>query len=345
VSKLFNVALVSYGLSGRVFHAPFLELHPQLNLAVILERSKNESKSRYPHARIVRHYEEILSAPDIDLVIINTPNPLHYPMAKAALEAGKHVVVEKPFTVTVDEGRALIALAKECGLMLSVYHNRRLQSGIQTAQKLFAEQQLGELKTYEVTIDRYRPALGPKKWKEESNPGAGLLYDLGSHLLDESLVLFGWPHAVTADLRVERANGQVCDYFHIRLDYPGHKVILKASMLAREPAPAYVIHGDKGSYIKTVQDVQEGRLAEGLIPDRPGWSDEQPEDWGLLHNDSGRTPYPTVPGCYERYYENIHEHLTQQVPLLVTPEEALRAIELIDIVQQSAAEKRTLRLS
>lgn len=343
MDKIIKVALASYGLSGRIFHAPFLQAHPNFDLKLILERTKNESAERYPHAQIVRSYDEILQNPDIDLVVVNTPNPLHYSMAKGALTAGKYVVVEKPFTTTVDEGRELIALAREKGLMLSVYHNRRLQSGIKTAKRLLAEQQLGELKTYQMTVDRYRPQLGPKKWKEEPNPGAGLLYDLGSHMLDESLVLFGWPEAVCADLRAERSAGTVCDYYHVRLDYPGHKVIAQASMLAREPAPAYVIHGDQGSYVKHVQDIQEHLLGEGADPSVPGWSDEPEASWGLLHNDQGRRTYPTVPGSYQDYYDNIYRHLAAGEPLLVEPEQALRVIELVDVVQRSASEQRTLR--
>lgn len=338
-----SVALASYGMSGRIFHAPFLQAHPNFQLKLILERSKNDSAARYPDAQIVRSYEQILDDPGVDLIVVNTPNPLHYPMAKAALEAGKHVVVEKPFTTTVEEGRALIALAQQRGLMLSVYHNRRLQSGIKTARRLLEEQQLGALKSYEMSVERFRPQLGPKKWKEEPNPGAGLLYDLGSHMLDEALVLFGWPQAVCADLRAERSGGAVCDYYHVRLDYPSHKVIARASMLAREPAPAYVLHGDGGSYVKYAQDIQEQLLAEGANPAQPGWSEEPESHWGILHNETGRRAYRTEPGSYQGYYGNIFAHLNSGEPLLVEPEQALRVIELIGIVQRSADEQRTVK--
>ncbi len=352
MSQTIKVALSSYGMSGRIFHAPFIEAHPHLELTRILERNKQDSQQRYPNARIVREYTALIEDPDIDLVVVNTPNPLHYSMTKAALLAGKHVVVEKPFTATVDEGRELIALAQERQLMLSVYHNRRLQSGFRTVRKLLGEGLIGALNTCEISIDRYRPEPGPKKWKEEHNPGAGLLYDLGSHLLDEALILFGLPQAVYADTRIERANGKVCDYFYIRLDYSsvepgfptGHKVILKASMLAREPGPAYTLHGNKGSYIKRNQDVQEARLAEGIQPVSPHWAQEDESLWGLLHTDAGRQAYATTSGAYEDFYNNIYRHLTVQEPLLVTADQALVVIAMIDLVQRSASEQARIEL-
>lgn len=340
----YNVALAAYGMSGRIFHAPFLAAHPHLKLAAILERSKQEAAERYPEVAIVRRYEQLLEDPGIDLVVVNTPNTLHYDMARAALEAGKHVVLEKPFTNTVAEGQELIALAKSRGLMLSVYHNRRLQSGFKTARQLLQKQTLGDLASYRISVDRYRPEPGPKKWKEQSNPGAGLLYDIGSHLLDEALCLFGRPHSLFADLQVARRSGEVCDQFEIRLYYPQHRALLSATLLAREPGPAYVIHGSKGSYVKQEQDLQEARLADGADPTLPRWAEEPPESWGLLHNEQGRTPYPTLAGSYEDYYENIYRHLSQGQPLLVAPEQALEVIELIELAQRSQREGRTITL-
>ena len=344
MTRTLNVALTSYGMSGRIFHAPFIEAHPHLQLALILERSKSESALTYPSAKIVRTYEEILEDARIDLVVVNTPNALHHSMARAALMANKHVVIEKPFTTTLDEGRELIALAQEKDLMLSVYHNRRLQSGQRTTQKLLAERQLGDLKSYEMTIDRFRPRPGPKKWKEEANPGAGLLFDLGSHLIDEALTLFGLPQSLCADLRIERPGGQVCDYFDIRLDYETCKVKLKASMLAREPAPAYVLHGTDGSYVKYDQDVQEMRLAEGVLPITAHWAEEDQDSWGILHNHRGRQKYPTVSGSYQDFYNNIYRHLTEDEPLLVTADQALVVVGMIAVAERSAREQCTIIL-
>lgn len=337
-----KVALAAYGMSGRIFHAPFLATNPHFELALILERSKTESRALYPSARIVRYFEAITSDSSIDLVVVNTPNTLHYSMAKAALLAGKHVVVEKPFTNTVEEGRELVELARDRGLMLSVYHNRRLQAGFKTARRILTEGRLGKLVSYQINVDRYRPQPGPKKWKEEQNPGAGLLYDLGPHLIDEALCLFGEPQALYADLRVARPSGQVCDDFYLRLDYPEHKAILSASLLAREPAPAYVIHGEQGSYIKQGQDVQEQRLVSGVQPTEPDWAKETEADWGLLHDDLGRSLYCGEPGSYQDYYHNIAEHLLEGEPLLVLPKHALKVIELIEVAERSAREGRRI---
>ncbi|MDO3380651.1 Gfo/Idh/MocA family oxidoreductase [Gilvimarinus algae] len=344
MSTRFNLALASYGMSGRIFHAPFIEQHPGLVLHSILERSQSLARERYPNAKIVRDFAALLEDPAIDVVVVNTPNTLHYPMARAALEAGKHVIVEKPFTVSVDEGKALIELAEQRQLMLSVYHNRRLQSGHLTVRQLLERGELGQLNTFATHIDRYRPEPGPKKWKEDPNPGAGLLYDLGSHLLDEAAMLFGLPLAVTADLRCEREHGQVCDYFQLRLDYPRHKCLLSASMLAREPGPAYLLHGDKASYLKAEGDIQESLLAAGAIPDTDHWCREQPHQWGLLHSEQGRSAYPTVDGRYQDFYDNIYRHLSAGQPLKVLADQALVTIGLIEIAEHSAREKRTIVL-
>jgi predicted dehydrogenase len=345
MSHPLKVALASYGMSGQVFHAPLVNACPHLTLATVVQRRSHSAQEHYPSVAVVPDLQQVLDDPDIDIVVVNTPNALHYPMARAALLAGKHVVLEKPFTCNLDEGRALIALAEQQQLMLTVFHNRRLQSGLQTMQKLLAEQTLGKLNTYALTIDRYRPAPGPKKWKEEPGPGAGLLHDLGSHLIDECLTLFGLPESVYADLRTERSGAQACDYFNVRLDYPTHKCLLKASMLAREPAPAYVLHGDAGSYIKHSPDVQEARLAAGHTPDTPDWADEPADQWGYTHTDQGRDNYPTVAGRYQDFYLNIYQHLTQGEPLLVLAEQALVVVGLLEVLERSAREAGTIVLA
>uniref|UniRef100_UPI0030F4990E Gfo/Idh/MocA family oxidoreductase n=1 Tax=Paraglaciecola sp. TaxID=1920173 RepID=UPI0030F4990E len=252
--------------------------------------------------------------------------------------------VEKPFTTNITDGRDLIELAKHQSLMLTVFHNRRLQSGFKTAKKILHDKSIGELNTFAVTIDRFRPKPGPKKWKEDPGPGAGLLYDLGSHLVDECLTLFGLPNAVYADLRMERKGARSCDYFDVRFDYPSHKCLLKASMLAREPAPAYLIHGDKGSYIKYLADVQESRLASGSIPLKLDWADEEPHQWGFIHTDKGRETYPTVSGNYQYFYDNIFRHLTLGDNLLVKPEQALETVGLLDVIERSSRDRGCIAL-
>lgn len=342
MNKKLRVALAAYGMSGRLFHAPFLQANPNFELVTILERSREDSRVHVPEARIVRRYEEILTDDSIDLVVVNTPNAFHYSMSKAALLAGKHVVVEKPLTPTVAEGEELARLAERQGLMLSVYHNRRFASGYCTAKQLLEQGCLGELKNFTINLDRYRPEPGPKKWKEEENPAAGLLYDIGIHLLDEALLLFGLPESLTAELRTQRKLSKVNDYFRLRLDYAGFQVMLNASLLAREPAPAYIIHGEKGSYIKQQQDVQEARLLAGVAPTLQGWAEEDESQWGILHNDDGRKKYPTVTADYQDFYRNIYAHLCVNEILQTAPSQALLALKMIDLAHQSSQQQCTL---
>lgn len=342
MSHPLRVALTAFGMSGRLFHAPFIQADPNFELVKILERSRTDSRAQYPEAEIVRGYDEILQDPSIDIIVINTPNALHYSMTEAALLAGKHAIVEKPFTPTVAEGETLIKLAEQQGLMLSVYHNRRFASGYHTARKLLAESAVGELRSFTINHERFRPQPGPKKWKEENHPGAGLFYDIGIHLLDEALLLFGLPCSLNADLRIQRRASRVNDYFDVRLEYTSFHVNLRGSLLAREPAPAYVIHGEQGSYLKQQQDVQESRLLAGVTPTADGWADEDEGDWGILHSDAGRQKYPTQAGDYRDFYRNIYAHLCDKEPLLSSPQQAVMALRLLELALLSSQQQRTL---
>jgi len=339
-----NTAISSFGMSGQVFHAPFLLHNPHFKIKKILERTKNNSAKIVPDAKIVRSYEEILEDTEIDLIVVNTPNFLHYEMCKQALLHGKHVVLEKPFTVTVEEGRDLIELAKKKGLVLSVYHNRRFDSGHKTVKEILDEKLLGNLKIFEAHFDRFRSEIGPKKWKEEENPGAGILYDLGSHLIDEALSLFGMPVSIFADLQIQRENGEVVDYFDIKLSYKSFTVKLVAGMLMKEPGPKYVLHGDKGSYLKYGNDPQEEQLIKGVFPDSSEYGIEDKSNWGILNNENGRKAYPSQIGSYQDFYENIYGAITSGARLFVAPEEALDVIFLIEKAILSSIEKKTVFL-
>ncbi|MEN8119292.1 MAG: Gfo/Idh/MocA family oxidoreductase [Bacteroidota bacterium] len=344
MKKIINTAITSFGMSGQVFHAPFLLTNPHFTITKILERTKNISKEKVPEAKIVRSYKEILDDNEIDLVVVNTPNFLHFKMAKQALLHGKHVVLEKPFTNTVEEGKVLIELAKQKGLLLSVYHNRRFDNGHKTVKQILDRKLLGDLKIFEAHFDRFRPEPGPKKWKEEENPGAGILYDLGSHLIDEALTLFGMPNAIYADLQIQRKNGQVTDYFDIKLNYESLTVKLVAGMLMKEAGPKFVLHGDTGSYIKYGNDPQEKQLMNGVFPDSKKYGIEDESNWGILNNDNGRGAYPTLPGTYQDFYDNIYQTIVNKKELLIEPEEALDVIFLIEKAIQSDKERRTVLL-
>ena len=345
--KIYNVALAAFGMSGRVFHGPFLKVHPGFRVTKVLERTKDNSRELFPEVTIVRRWEEILGDPDIDLVVVNTPDVLHYEMTREALEAGRHVVVEKPFTLHTEEADELIALAKEKDLLLTVYQNRRWDTDFLTLKKVLEEGWLGRVVELSSYFDRYRRYPRPGNWKDEDTSGTGSIYNLGPHLLDQAVVLFGMPEALFADLRVVRENTRVNDYFHIVLYYPGLRVILKHSYLAMRAGPRFMVHGDEGSYVKYGVDPQEERLSAGLLPEDPGLGREEKESWGYLVSD-GELPYDgkyqSVPGSYMAFYDNLYRALNGEEPLAVSPAQARNVIRLIELAIQSSEKKKVVEV-
>ena len=344
-NRVIATALASYGMSGYVFHAPFIHLHPGFRLNSILERTKDASRERYPYARIVRSYEELIADAEIELVVVNTPDHLHYPMALEALTAGKHVLVEKPFTQTVKQGEELIALAKEKGLQLSVYHNRRFDGDSRTVRKILTEGSLGRLVEYEAHYDRFRNFI-PKSWKEDPSSGANILYNLGSHLIDHALYLFGTPVSVWADIRKLRDGAQTDDFFELKLFYPSLMATLKASYLVKEPGPRYILHGTSGSFVKYGNDPQEEALKNGILPGGPDWGKEPEPDWGVLHTEMGgksvRATYQTLPGNYMDFYENLYRALVYGEETAVKAEDGLQVIRIIETAYKSNREGKTV---
>jgi scyllo-inositol 2-dehydrogenase (NADP+) len=350
MNKKVKVGLIGYGMAGQVFHAPVITSIPGLLLTSIREtRPENIqlAQSRYPEAQIVSDSQHLLADAAIDLVVIATPNTSHYTLARQALLAGKHVVVDKPFTITAAEADELIALAAQQDRLLTVHHNRRWDSNARTMRKVVASQLLGRLVELEIHFDRFRNFLRPGAWREENSPGSGILYDLGAHLLDEALCLFGLPGAITADTRIQRSGGQTIDNFTVVLDYDQLKVTLKGGMLVREPGPTYVLHGEQGSFVKYGTDVQEAALKAGLRPnDVPDWGREPEANWGLINTDYqgqhlvGRIE--SEPGDYRGYYANVYQAITGQADLAVTAALARQTIRLIELAMQSSAEKRTI---
>ncbi|PCI34182.1 MAG: oxidoreductase [Flavobacteriaceae bacterium] len=326
-----KVGLVSYGMSGRIFHAPFIEKHPNFELKLILERTKSNSKTAYPNATIVRSFEALIHNKEVSLIVVNGPTYLHFDMAKAALEAGKHVILEKPMTATVNEGTELIALAKKKGVQIAVYHNKRFDGGFKTIQKLLATKQLGQLKECNIAIHRFRPELGPKIWKEDAYPGAGILYDIGSHLIDQILVLFGWPIDIQADLQIQRAHGKVVDYFKITFIYTDFKATIVSDMLTEEPKPTFSLTGTKSRFVKYGNDPQESKLAEQPII-WEGIGEDISANYGTLtHLDTNTTKkITTESGCFDQFYKNVYEVLALDKELIIPPEQALDVIKLIE---------------
>src|SRR5437588_8654919 len=280
---MIEVGLVGFGLAGRAFHAPVIRAVPGLHLAAILQRSGTEATEKYPDVRIVGSLDELLSIPEIRLVVIATPNETHYPFARQCLAAGRDVVVDKPFTTTLDEAVSLVQFAKDANRLLTVYQNRRYDGDFQAARQLAEAGTLGRIVRFETHYDRYRPQLKPGAWRETTRPGSGILFDLAPHLIDHALVLFGLPEAVTADVRSERENTVADDAFDIMFHYPGAlRAVLRSSILAAAPRPRFVLFGTQGSFVKQSVDPQENNLRHGNIPASGPWGAEPEENWGLL---------------------------------------------------------------
>ena len=345
---MIRTALLSYGMSGEIFHAPFLKAHPDFELTAVLERRSARSKERYPDTQLLKSVEAIASHPEIQLVVVNTPNPTHYEFTKMMLEAGKHVVVEKPFTNTKKEADALIRLAKEKGALLTVFQNRRWDGDFMTIRQVVESGLLGELVEFEGHYDRYRPLVEGGTWKEEAGPGSGILYNLGSHMIDQALVLFGRPKAVTADIRIQRAGSRVPDNYEVILDYDALKATLKSGYLVREQGPRYILYGRKGSFIKSGIDPQEQALKDGLAPGSRGWGVEEEDSWGLVNTEIGGLHYrgrvETLPGNYLTFYDDLSKAIRLGQPLPVPPEEAALVIEVIEAALESAKLQKTVSL-
>ncbi|MGN6532105.1 MAG: Gfo/Idh/MocA family oxidoreductase [Ginsengibacter sp.] len=343
-----NTALCSFGMSGLVFHSPFLSINPHFNFYSVLERTKNLAEEKYPHVKTYRTLEAMLADDLVELVIVNTPNYTHYEYAKKSLEAGKHVIVEKPFTIDVAQADDLIEIAKKQNKVLSVYQNRRYDSDYKTIKKVLSQNLLGDLVEVEMHFDRYREELSPKQHKETPGPGAGVLYDLGSHLIDQALQLFGKPEKIFADIRIIRPLSKVDDYFELLLYYPKLRVRLKASYIVREALPGYILHGLKGSFIKPKTDVQETLLKEGVIPGKKDWGTEPETEKGLLHTDiKGKEVIEFITseqGNYNDYYNGIYEAIRNHQSLPVTAEEGAEVVKIIVTAFKSSELQKVVEL-
>ena len=343
-----KTALLSYGMSGKVFHAPFLELHPGFELIGSWERSEKRIQEDYPETKSFPSLESILEDATIDLVIVNTPVATHFEYAKKVLLAGKHAVVEKAFTTTVAEAQELDALAKENRLKLSVFQNRRWDSDFKTVKKIIDDGMLGDIVEAEFHFDRYNPVLSPKQHKESANPGAGILKDLGPHLIDQALFLFGLPNAVFADIRMIRNNTLVDDYIDILLYYSDFRVRLKAGFFVREPIPSYIVHGKKGSFLKPRGDVQEDDLKLGKKPNLDAWGKEPKSKEGTLHteinNDVLNVKVPTLQGNYYDFFDGVYQSISNDTIEPVTANEGLNVMKIIEATIQSSQQMKVINL-
>ena len=343
-----KTALLSYGMSGKLFHAPFLHVHPGFQFYSVWERSKNLADQDYPGVKTFRSLDDLLSDEEVELVIVNTPNYTHYDYAKKALQAGKHVIVEKPFVVAVKEGEELIGIAKDMGVLLTVYQNRRFDSDYRTVKKILAEGWLGDVVEAEFHFDRYKEDLSPKVHKETPGPGTGALYDLGSHIIDQALQLFGMPQAVFSDIRVVRSVSQVDDYFEVLLYYPNLRVRLHSSYLVREQLPGYIVHGNKGSFIKEKTNVQEEALDKGILPTGDNWGVEPENQKGFLHTEKDgeviKRHVVSEIGAYSDFFTGVYQAIRESGVNPVTPDDGLAVIRIIEAAFLSSREKRVVSL-
>ena len=343
-----KTVLLSYGMSGKVFHAPFLELHPGFELVGSWERSKKLIQKDYPEVKSFPSFESILEDKTIDLVVVNTPIDTHFDYAKKVMLAGKHAIVEKAFTSNVAEANELAALAKENGLKLAVFQNRRWDSDFKTVKKILDDKLLGEIVEAEFHFDRYNPILSPKVHKETVNSGSGIMKDLGPHIIDQALYLFGLPNAVFADIRITRKNSVVDDYLDILLYYSDFRVRLKASFFVREPNPSYVVHGKKGSFLKSRGDVQEDQLKAGKKPNLTTWGTEKDSQEGILHTEiDGRIIkeiVPTLQGNYYEFFEGVYQAVINDKLEPVTAQDGVNVMQIIEAAFQSSEQKRAINL-
>lgn len=334
-----QTAILSFGMSGRVFHAPFIQYHQGFDLVGIVERSKDEAAAIYPKTTIYRNIDDVLENQNIKLIVVNTPTNTHFEFAQKALLAGKHVVVEKAFTTTVEEAQQLTQLAKEKGLVLTVYQNRRWDSDFSTVKQIVDDQKIGSIISAEFHFDRYKESLSPKLHKETPNAGAGLLLDLGPHLIDQAVYLFGMPNAVMGDIRTVRPHSLVDDEFTLILYYPTLRVTLKSSLMVKEPLPSYIIHGSKGSFIKTRADIQEAALINQAIPYTEDWGQEPATAMGYLHttlNDQTIQEYiPSLKGNYGAFYDGLYDTIVNNAPCLVSGNDGLNVMKIIEAAKES----------
>ncbi len=346
MKEKIHCGLSSFGMSGRVFHKPLIDAHPEFKLSAVVRYTADISKFFGPDFAIYQSYSEMLKDPDLDIIIVNVPDHLHYEFTKKALLARKHVIVEKPFTLTVKQGQELIDLSKKVQKQLFVFQNRRWDSDFLTIRKLLKTGQLGRIVEYEAHYDRYRPIPPMNTWKEDGQFGPGLLYNLGAHLIDQALVLFGKPISVFADLDIMRTQGQIIDYFTIILFYPHHRAILRSTYLAREPAYKYILHGESGSFFKHGADPQEEHLNQSWPANHPEIGIENKDIWGRLFSEQHPKGemIPSEPGNYLEFYNGVAEELNGRSGMAVSGADGLAVVEIIEAAIESKEKDQKISL-
>lgn len=342
MSAVLKLGLMGYGFAGATFHAPVIAHSGRTAVAVIATSQAARAQADFPEAEVVADFDALLARSDISCVVIATPNDTHFDLARRALEAGKHVVVDKPVTLSAADAHALAQLAAARQLLLAPFHNRRWDGDFMTLRALLADGRLGRVTHYESHFDRFRPQI-PQRWREQAVHGGGLLFDLGPHLIDQALALFGTPQSVSATLRLQRDRAEVPDYVHLQLSYATHEVVLHASALAALAPPRFTVHGTGGSYVSQVLDTQEDQLKAGLRPGQSGFGKNLP---GLLRvlqdGQEQQREQATQDGDYAGFYRALADTLIDGKPFPVAPQDAVDVMTVIDLALRSDAEGRRL---
>ena len=340
-----GVGLVGYGMSGSALHAPLIGAEPRLELRAVVSSDADRVHRDLPTVPVVPALAALLDDPAIELVVVAAPNAAHHELARAALAAGRHVVVDKPFTVTTGEADDLIRAARDHGRLLSVFQQRRWDADFRTVRRCVDEGLLGRVGTYVARYDRFRPEPADR-WSEQDRPGSGVLYDLGSHLIDQALYLFGAPETVWADLQAQRPGASTVDYAHVVLGHGPLRMILHTGSLVRAPGPRFEVHGDAGSFVKDGIDGQIAALLRGGRPGDPGWGEEPPERNGTLTTQLGglaaTARLASVPGDYGAFYREMAAAVRGEGPVPVPPEQARDVIRVIGCVVESSREGRVV---
>jgi len=346
---MVRAGLIGFGLAGQAFHAPVISGVRGMELACILERRGTKAREKYPEVRVARTLDELLEDKSIQLCVVATPNDSHFDYARACLLAGRDVVVDKPFAPTQKESEELVNLAAKHGRLITVYQDRRWDGDFQTLKKIIASGKLGTVVEFEARFDRFRPEPKASAWRERADhPGAGVLFDLGPHVIDQALVLFGEPTSITASAFSQRKTSQVDDAFDVSLEYPQARAMARARILAYAPGPHLLVHGTKGSFVKYGMDPQEARLRGDNVPQGfdwgADWGEESEEWWGTLSVvGEPSVKIKTERGDYRGFYENVRDAIEKKAPLEVTPEQALRTMRAVMLAHKSSREKRTVQ--
>lgn len=333
---MIKVAVIGYGYSAKTFHMPLINTSEAFELIAISSSQKDLLKRHYPQVVVFDTAQDLIKNADVDLVVITAPNDAHYPIAKQCLECGLNVIVEKPIATTITEAQELVTIAQERSLLLSVFHNRRWDGDFLTIKKLLDNSMVGDLRFFESHFDRFRPTVR-QRWREQPGQGSGVWFDLGSHLVDQAISLFGLPEALTARCLPLRENSKTTDYFHVLLHYQDLEVVLHASSFSAAPNMRFRLEGTNGSFVKYGLDPQEQQLKAGITPSDPCYGVEDSGDSGRFYSESSSALIETEQGCYQQYYAEIGAALALGADNPVNPKEAVVVLEILELAEISSA--------